>query len=331
MIKISQLLKFLSEINPQTTPVRLALFNYLKTFHELEEILSPEIFERFFNLCLDDPHWARNKVQLGHETQLLLKNFNSFYQGQFNLSTVRFPETQQVIEIENLEDLKAAAASYASRLISEGDQFRIIHDQNKRILILILKKDHSLEVRIVDRKFTIRKGQFEPLRNNMAIFYNSKLELSPDHVHTFEVAPHMVTQFEVQGERLFGVISRGYVFQKFQVFQGEKLHEISRLFWALKRIEQFFVVRNSDQFYLDLTQKLERSKLQGPMKDPQWLQVLPVLMNQADMALEHIYIGDNRLESLIRDVKKELSIETSETCLKINPRTKPAKPSDLTN
>ncbi len=331
MIKVGQLLKFLNEINPQTTPIRLALFNYLKSFHELDEVLTPQIFEEFFKLCLDDPHWLRSKAQLGQETRLLLKNFNDFFQGRFDINSLRFPETVQVIEIENNSDLHDAAASYGARLVAEGEQYRLINDQNKRILILILRKDQSLEVRPVDRKFTLRKGFLEPLRNNFALFYTPQLELSPNHVHSFEVAPNMVTQFEIQGDRLFGVISRGYVFQKFQAFQGEKLHEISRLFWPLKRLEQFFVNRSSDPFYTEIAQKLEKIKLHWPINDPQWMQVLPVLLNQADMALEHIYIGDNRLESLIKDVKKITSIEASEKCLKISPKNPLAGPSDLTN
>ncbi len=331
MIKVGQLLKFLNEINPQTTPIRLALFNYLKSFHQLDEVLTPEIFDQFFKLCLNDPHWLRNKTQLGQEIRVLLKNFNDFFQGRFNIDSIRFPETCQVIEIENFNDVFDAATSYAAELVSEGEQYRIINDQNKRVIILILRQDRSLEVRPLDRKFTLRKGKLEPLRNDLVLFYTPELELSPHHTHRFEVAPHMVTQFEVQGDRLFGLISRGYVFQKYQVFQGEKLHEISRLFWPLKRLEQFFILRSSDPFYTDITQKLEKIKLHWPMNDPQWMQVLPVLLNQADMALEHIYIGDNQLDSLIKDVKKITLIETSEKCLKISPKQNSQRPSGLTN
>lgn len=331
MIKVGQLLKFLHEINPQTTPIRLALFNYLKSFHDLNEQLSPEIFQNFFKLCLDDPHWLRSKAHLGQETRLLLKNFNEFFQGRFDINSIHFPENSQVIEIENFQDFYDATSLYANQLIKEGEHFRLINDQNKRIILLILRADQSVEVRPIDRKFTVRKGKLEPLRDDFALFYTPALELSPNHIHSFEVAPHMVGQFELQGDRIFGIISRGYVFQKFQSLQGEKLHEISRLFWPIKRIEQFFVSRETDPFYGEITQKLEKIKQFWPMNDPQWVQVLPVLLNQADMALEHIYIGDSRLETLIKDVKAITSIEASESCQKITPRNHQTKISDLTN
>ena len=320
MIKIGQLLKFLHEINPQTTPTRLALYNYLKVFHDLDEPLDPVVFQKFFKLCLDDPHWLRNKSHLGHETRILLKNFNDFFQGRFDINNVHFPENTQVFEIENYQDFFDAASAYAKSLTNDKEHFRIINDQNKRLLVIILRQDHSVEVRPIDRKFTLRKGNFEPLRNEFVLFYTPELELSPNHIHSFEIAANMVTQFEVQGDRLFGIISRGYVFQKFQSFEGEKLHEISRLFWPIKRIEQFFVERSSDTFYSEITEKLEKIKMYWPMKDTQWVQVLPVLLNQADMALEHIYIGDSRLDTLIKEVKRITAIETSESCQKITPR-----------
>ena len=158
MLKVGQLLKFVSDLNPQNTPTRLSFFNFLKGAAYADEPLTPELIETFFVYCMDYPHWASNKSQLGHEVQFLLENFNSFYQQKFDLSPIRFPQNMQIIEIEHFSDLVDAVSSYVKTLTNEGDKFRILPDQNKRVVAILLRADKSLEVRIFDKKFTDRKS-----------------------------------------------------------------------------------------------------------------------------------------------------------------------------
>lgn len=327
MLKVAQLLRFLSEMNPQATPTRLAIYNYLKNFHAAEEPLEPETLNRFFVFCLEDPHWLRSKNLLSHEVHHLLKNFNSFYQSQLDLKKIQFPESLQIIEIENTEDFLSACEHYASRVTLETQKFKIINDQDKRALWITLNSDRSLEVRALDRKFTLRQGYLEPLDLHQCVYFTPQLELSQSHMHILEIAPHMMSQFEVRNGGVYGIVSRGYVFQKFQTFQGEKLASLSRLFWPLKRLEQFFLVRTSDTFYMELMKKLEQLKRSWPVKDAAAAQSFNLLLNQAEMASELIYIGDIPLLNLVNDLKKISSREAGEKCLKITPK----KEFDLTN
>ena len=327
MLKVAQLLRFLSEMNPQATPERLAIFNYLKNFHEPEEFLEPATINRFFVFCLEDPHWLRNKNPLSHEIHHLLKNFNSFYQSQLNLKQIQFPENLQIIEIENTDDFLGACEKYAARVTLDSQKFKIINDQDKRAIWITLNADRSLEVRALNRKFTLRQGQLEPLNLHQCVYFTAQLELSNSHIHILEIAPHMVTQFELQNGGIHGVVSRGYVFQKFQTFQGEKLASLSRLFWPLKRLEQFFITRSSDIFYMELTKKLEQMKRTWPPKEASAAQSFNLLLNQAEMASELIYIGDSSLQNLVSDLKKISSREAGEKCLKITPK----REFDLTN
>ena len=349
MLKVGQLLKFVSDLNPQNTPTRLSFFNFLKGFPHSEDVLTPELIEMFFNYCMDYPHWASNKQQLGHEVQFLLENFNSFYQQKFDLSPIRFPQNMQIIEIEHFSDLIDAVSSYAKTLCKENDKFRVLPDQNKRVVVIILRSDKSLEVRTFDRKFTIRGGALEPLRADLVLYYTPDLELSPHDTHKIEVAPYITAQFRVLNDKITGVLMRGYVFQRLLEMKNESLQEQTRVLFPIKRLEQFFLDRRSDPYYQDLISELERTAALVQQGDSEALQWAHIVLGKADTALENIFLGDKLMTLLVRDLRhalgehnrKNLSSsalssdiliaqqlpEADEECLKITP----LKEFDLTN
>lgn len=350
MLKVGQLLKFVSDHNPQNTPTRLSFFNFLRGFANSEDTLTSEIIEMFFNYCMDYPHWASNKQQLGHEVQFLLENFNSFYQRKFDLSNIRFPQHMQIIEIEHFSDLLDAVKSYIKGISHEGDKFRILPDQNKRVVAIILRADKSLEVRTFDRKFTIRSGTLEPLRNDLVLYYTAELELSPHHIHKIEVAPYITAQFQVLNEKVTGVLMRGYVFQRLLEMKNEALQDQTRVLFPIKRLEQFFLDRRTDPYYQELITQLERTAALVQQGDSEALKWANIVLGKADTALENIFLGDKLMTLLVRDLRhaigennrKNISSssalsdailisqqlpEADEECLKIAP----LKELDLTN
>lgn len=333
MPKVSQLLKFVSDMNPQNTPTRLSFFNFLRGFAHPDEELNKDLMEQFFNYCMDYPHWAANKSQLGQEIRFLLDNFNGFYLQKFDLSPIRFPETVQIIEIEKQHDLHDALGCFVAQLCGENDKYRLLNDQNKRMIAIILRENKSIEVRVYDKKFTIRNGQLEPLRKDLALFYNANLELSDQHIQRIEVAPYITAQFTVSGSNVTGNLIRGYVFQKLQELKGEPLKEQTRLLFAIKRLEQFFIDRQTDPYYNEMITQLERTCALLQQGDEEAVGWATLLLNQAETALENIFIGDKLLHLLVRDLKNAMNNTKSpagskeETCLKISP----LKGLDLTN
>ncbi|MGZ3773675.1 MAG: hypothetical protein ACXVCY_11230 [Pseudobdellovibrionaceae bacterium] len=303
MLKVGQLLKFVSDLNPQNTPTRLSFFNFLRGFPHPEDLLTSDLIENFFNYCLDYPHWASNKQQLGHEVQFLLENFNSFYQQKFDLSTVRFPQNVQLVEIEHFHDLVDAVNSYVKTLCGEKDKFRILPDQNKRAVAIILREDKTLEVRSFDRKFIIRKGVLEPLRKDLVLYYNADLELSTQHTHKIEVAPYITAQFRILGDKVIGTLLRGYVFQKLHEMKNEPLQEQTRLLFPIKRLEQFFVDRRTDPYYQDLVSQLERTCALIQQGDHDALNWSSIILNKAETALENVFLGDKLMTLLARDLR----------------------------
>lgn len=347
MLKVGQLIRFVAGLNPQNTPAKLSFYNFLRGFPNPEEALTPDLIELFFIYCIDYPHWAANKNQLGTEVQYLLENFNNFYQQDFNLSQIRFPQTMQLLEIERPQDLEEVLMVFLKRTQASDDKIRLIHDQNKRVIAVILHSDRNITVRIFDKKFTFREGHLEPLRKDLALHYTPTLELNPEHKQKIEVAPYIVAEFVVKNDKVTGALLRGYVYQKLQEFKGESLREQSRLLFPIKRIEQFFVDRRTDPYYQDLISQLERTLALIQQGDREALNWGAVLATQVETALENVFTGDKLLTLLVRDLRHtsestrkmspnsglnlgsghSIDLEEEEECLKITP----IKNYDLTN
>lgn len=310
MLKVGQLIKFVAQLNPQNTPTRLSFYNFLNGFPHPDDELSSELIEMFFAYCMDYPHWASNKQQVGSEVQFLLEHFNSFYQQKFDLSSIRFPQTQQLIEIDHLADFVDTVTAYVKTLCGEKDKFRVLPDQNKRVVVIVLREDRTLEVRSFDKKFVIRHGKLEPLRKDLVLYYTADLELSPDHAHKLEVAPYITGQFTILNDRVNGCLLRGYVFQKLQEFKNEPLQEQTRLLFPIKRLEQFFVDRRSDPYYQDLISQLERTTAlvqQGDSEASNWSSII---LNKAETALDNVFLGDKLMTLLVRDLRHALGEST---------------------
>lgn len=327
MLKIGQLIKFVAGLNPQNTPAKLSFYNFLRGFPKPDQSLTPDLIELFFDYCLDYPHWAANKNQLSDEVQYLLTNFNDFYQQDFDLSKIRFLQNIQMLEVERLSDLMDVLSVYLKRQYSEDVKFRLINDQNKRIIAVVLHQDRSLSVRIFDRKFTIRNGHLEPLRKDLALHYTPELELDSEQIQKIEVAPYIIAEFQVSRGRVHGALLRGYVFQKLMEFRGEPLEEQERLIIPIKRLEQFFVDRRSDNYYQDLISQLERTLALIQQGDRDAMKWSVRVLNQAETALENIFLGDKLLTLLVRDLRHSSESarktppfnETKEPCQNITP------------
>lgn len=303
MLKISQLIKFIEENNPQATPVRLSFFNFLKGQLDHLALVNPELIELYFNYAMDYQHWIDNKKQLSHEIQLLLTKYNSNYSQSVPLEFIKFPDDSQIIEILNQSDAEDIIRKYLLKFISKESKIKILSDQGKKIIAFILAPDQSIEVHFYDRKFKIKEGDFEPLRNDLRLYYTSDLLLKENTLQKIEVAPYITAQFNVIKGKCTGNLLRGYVFQKLQDFKAEPIESIIRLYNPLKKVEQYFVSRSSDHYYQELLQQIERTQNLAEQGDREAIQWSTAIIAKAESALENIYINDKVLTLMVRDLK----------------------------
>lgn len=305
-MNISQLLKFIADLNPQNTPARLAFYNFLRHFQFFRDELNPQILNAFFSYALDYPHWESNKVSLGKEVQLLMESYVRFSKKQFDFNQVHFPQSIQVVEIQSQSDLIDVTHTYARHTLLPEERFRIIPDQGRRVLLVILKEDHSVDVYTFDKKFVIRNGLLEPLRTDLKLSYNSRLELKENVIHRIEVAPYLMAQFTMHQGRPQGCLLRGYVFQKYQELKNHLLEEQTKVFYPLKKLEQLYIDRQSDPFYLDLIGHLSEviQHFQYSEKETFPDKMAKKALERAELALKEVFLDDKTLAGLIKDLQQ---------------------------
>jgi hypothetical protein len=307
MAQIGQLLKYVSMLNPQTSPVRLALYNFLNHFYRAEQKLNAGVFNTFFSHALEYPHWQQNRSNFGKEiqqlTENLMMNLEPAEAQLMKVAEIQWPHDMQIIEIENFIDFSESIHNFLSIEHSNGEKFRLISDQQKKLVAVVLFPDGNVRVRSFDKKMTIRNGVLGPLRKDLALNYTPNLELSEVVPHKLELGPYTCAQFEVIAGEVVGSAVRGYLFQKFQDFRGGSLRDHLKLFYSIKRYEQFYVNRGTDGFYLELTQSIERASNLLKLGSMEVSDEIPQILTQAETALEQVFVGDKLLSLLVRDLQ----------------------------
>jgi hypothetical protein len=300
MLKVQALIKYLSENNPQGTPVRLAFYNYLCNLADEEALVDSELLENFFAICLDYAHWQQNRKILGDEIRELLGE-------HIDPADLKWPEQIQVVELENMTDSTDAIQCYLNSIYKKGEKYRLIMEGEKKMMAIVLMPDQSLCVRSFDRKMIIRHGQLEPLKKDLILHYNSNLELDSQKIQRMEVGPFVTAQFQVTVGSVQGCLVRGYQHQKFFELQGENLGAYPKLFYSIKRIEQYFLQRQSDPFYQETVSALEKTIENMRLNELDSFQEAVDVMARAQNILEHVFSGDKLLNLLIRDLQHTLS------------------------
>lgn len=308
-MKISHLLKYIADLNPQNTPARLAFYNFLRHFLFLTDELTPQVFNTFFSFALEYPHWESNKISLGKEVQLLMEGFVRLHKWDFDFSTIDFPQNLQIIDIQSTSDFIAVAHNYAKTVLPQDVKFRIIPDQSRRILLVVLNPDQSVDITVLDKKFTIRNGSLEPLKQNIKLSYNSNLELKENTIHRLEVAPYLMAHFTMDQGRPHGCLLRGYVFQKYQELNQLPLEEQTKVFHPLKKLEQLYIDRQSDPYYLDLIGQISEVTqfFRESEKTLAIEKIAKQALDRAEIANRDVFFGDKTLTELIKDLKQLFS------------------------
>ncbi|MFN7729512.1 MAG: hypothetical protein ACK5P7_10190 [Bdellovibrio sp.] len=312
MQNVGSVLKYISSQKFQLSPGLLTFHNYLQHLHQEDESWSPSILTHFFNDCLQYPHWMQNRVSLTEDLQQCLQQYQLNNQVLLGLDHVRWPIETQVIEVENKRDFADLINSYLTfQYKKAGSKFRLVHESEKIIFAVVLHPDRSLTIRQFDRKFTLREGHLEPLRTDLEVHYDSELNLEPDLPYKLEVAPFVTCRFMVTGSLVSANLVRGYICQKFHEFKLAPIDSYPRLFYTLKRIEQTFLRRESDPFYVQLSQDLERTLnllRHGETLDPAKVTDLQV---RSQNALEYVFHGDKLLRLLLRDLENQMAAPRS--------------------
>ena len=278
------------------SPAVMTFQNYLKNSFRPEEDFTVDSLQSFLNLTLEYPHWQQNSREMTTSLQSVL-NLREF-------ANVKWPQELQIFEIQSAADQVETALHFLKRTHKNTDQVRVLFDSHQnRTVGLVLADNETLSIRTFGNKFVIRGGFLEPLRTDLTLKYDSNLELLQRVPQMIEVAPYTSARFVVDDALVFGSLIRGYIFQKSMEFKGQSLEKYPKLFFALKRVEQFFVRRESDPYYKEMIQNLESSILNIKMVASVNHQMALDALARAQSAFENVFVDDKLLPLLIRDLQ----------------------------
>ncbi|MCE3010040.1 MAG: hypothetical protein LW875_05465 [Proteobacteria bacterium] len=287
---------------------RTALLNYLSAHIDADADFHEDIFQDFIRHCMDFPHWSQKAQHLSDELRTIMHGFATETGRTLELTNFKWADDFQVIEVQSLQDWSDIVHQQVQQSLNPGENFRLCYDDfSKRLLALVVKPSGELKVFQFDRKFCILNGHLAPLKPELHLTYGPHLELMEMAVQSLEISPFVRATFRMIEGTCWGQVTRGYLFQRFDEIRGNVVEHNPKLFLTLKRIEQFFVSRESDPYYQSLVRGLERSIGLLRVKDTTAASLAVESLARAQTGLESVFQGDKLLPLLIRELQYSMN------------------------
>jgi hypothetical protein len=299
-----------TRVNHQSD-VGLAFLNYIQAFVHSEEVWNPKVVSDFFLECLIYPHWQQNRKLLRNEVQKILSQIQQDLRADLGLELIQWVTEYQVIEVTNLSDWQELIACQM-KLHQSSDssvKVRLCQDAHQIYALLFYPQTGQLDVRFYDNRFTIQKGVLAPLRESYKLSYDGQLNLLEGQPFFMELGPFIRGRFQVRGGLFDYSATRGYLFQKFQSFSRVPVESIPRLLYPLRRVESFFLKKESNPFYVELIQELERTLHQLKLKEPLSSKETMDLLIKGKNAREYVFQDDKLLTLLIKELEEKSSLQ----------------------
>jgi len=305
-----------ARVNPQSD-VGMALLNYIQAFQHPEEIWHPKIISDFFLECLIYPHWQQNCKSLRDETQKLLAEVQHESRMDLKLEHIQWVTEYQVIEILNSADWHELILNHLKARQVKDSQVKIRLCQDSQFIygLILNTQTGQLEVRMYDNRFTIQRGVLVPLRETYNLVYDAHLNLLEGQPFFIELGPFIRGRFQIRGGLFDYSATRGFLFQRFQAVSRTPIESIPRLFYPLKRIENLFLKKDSNPFYVGLIQELERMVHQLRLREPLSSKDTMDLLVRAKNSLEYVFHEDKLLTLLIKELEEKASVHDVEWSL----------------
>ncbi len=296
-------------LEPDKDAARLSFYQYLINVCEPSELVTAELINRFYFRALSFGHWQANKVSLFRETESLLQHFQNSHGMTLALQGLVRQSEMQIIATENLQDLEIVVRKNLEKIVAPGERIRVLRDGEARVISIALQPNQAVKVTTYPRAMILNQGELSPVPSAMTLFYTSDLRLMPNVLQQIEVGPHASARFHSGSLGLVGTLVRGYTFQKYGTIDGGGLNRYPLLFYPLKRLEQFFVDRNTDPMYVDLIATAEQSLellAESPLSEN--IRLAQATLERGRLALEHIFPDDSFVRLLINKLEKSLGL-----------------------
>lgn len=323
MTKVETVKQLIKKYSPQKHLAILALQNYLSYLCDPTDDFDENTVNRFLLTLLRFRHWQDQKQELARQIRTFIQQIQPSLEQEFQIAKLLEVATLQIINIESASDRCAIIERYQKNVYSSEVKLRVLSDKKEKVISLALMPDGSLALNSFGPASFIEGGILRPLTILDEIYYTSSLELDPHREQKLEVSPFINARFKVKWGLMDGCLLRGYTFQKYEDLQGCTISKNTHLFYALKRMEQFFISRESDPLYHDLIKYLDQTTHLIRSQHPQSLEFGPSALKRARLALENIFPNDRTLALFIRSLEDSLTLfktlQVSQSELELTP------------
>jgi hypothetical protein len=301
MTSVTQFAQYLLRLDPQKSPARLALYNYVKHILDPLDPFTPLVIEKFYAQTLNYEYWQTNSQSLSNEVREVLALFlRQTKIDEKDYAQIRHADEIQVITLKQFRDFEDLVLGLEDARRKSGDRMKLIKISETEVASLYLSTLGTLEVKVFGPRAMVLGRRLTLLAPISHLYYSSSMELMP-HVRQLLQGSLMTTiSFFLDEQGLNGLISRGHTFQKFETFMRAKPNDNHDLFCSLKKLERNFINPQSDPFYQDLIGSLERAnRLVQEATGTIHLPAAEKALQKGALALRNAFPNDRLLQLLV--------------------------------
>ncbi|MCB0408398.1 MAG: hypothetical protein KDD34_09355 [Bdellovibrionales bacterium] len=306
MTSVTQITQFLYSQDPQQSLVRLTLYHYLKNACEPGSELNSSLLKSFFDDCLQFQFWQERINPLKQEILSLIQIFKN--EGLLKGSEIELEWIPhfQVLHVDAESSRRKIIEKYLSAE-APLQKHQVLPLENNKFLALSLLTTGGLQVRLFSPFMKIHDGLLVPLKPLADLEYTSFMELMPGRQQILRIESLRTTYFTLSDEGYFGRMTQGHLFKSAGTLQTREISSFPELFYAIKSLEKFFIDPQTDPFYQELVDQLEKVYHLLSSQHPEGYKIAPALLKKGQSALRNIFHRDKLLLLLLNNIEYMLN------------------------
>ena len=258
--QVHQVTQHIMKLSPERNLARLAFYHFLLSVPPAQGEFKKDLLESFYHHALCFDFWQNHMSDLG---KTIVADLESFYRWNRHeppewLIHMPTPEQFQWITLEKSTDLQEVIRRHLTRP-NKKDNLKIVPIENQNVLAVTVLEEGGVNVATYSPRLMVQNGQLKPMGPQSKLTYTSRLEILPA-TPCWVNGPHQVRFFfYADQDRVTGSALRGHTFQKLESFSDLPLSQNLDLFAGVKTLEKYFVSRESDPFYSEVVNLLEKA------------------------------------------------------------------------
>ena len=295
----------------ESEEVSCLLWNYFQCFHPLSgQDFKSSMIEGFYFRLLHNLHYRPVFTPVGH---ILLDEIQPFFRKHFMLSD--FSELKslipaQMVPIESDQNVLSCIELFHKKTASPAERVQVLRGQDNLFLALKLKLDGALNVLTHSSIFYLRRGELTPLPPLSSLHYTPDFELEKLKTHTIFFPRTEFCCFQITP---FGIERETFSTKDFSLKEqtiSPKIKNYEKLFFNLKKIENYYIKPKSDPFYKELIQSLQSAYQLLLSNHPSAVSQAKQAMDQGRGALKDFYSNDRLLFLLMSNIEFRLKAKS---------------------